>query len=148
MTEETKDRREEYESQTQEQLAAELEARELAVSGTKDEQVARLLEEDAVVERYHATTVDDLKEALAARNLDINGSKGELFDRLLDAEANPDAPEEEDASTQPVYPTDGGDPDEPVAANDPLGTDIPVSGPVEVANPTQVAVGEPVDARD
>jgi hypothetical protein len=91
-----------YDALSVKQLKNELKARDLPVSGTKPELVARLQQADADADRtqavqeadseaeareaYGAFNIEQLQEVLRSRDLAVSGTKDELIDRVLEAD--------------------------------------------------------------
>jgi hypothetical protein len=73
-----------YDDWTVDELRDELRGRQLPVSGTKPELLARLAEADRPPEDL---TVPELQDELRERDLPVSGTKPELVDRLADADA-------------------------------------------------------------
>jgi hypothetical protein len=95
-----------YEDQTKEELQEELRERDLKVSGTKDELIDRLEEDDESSDEFEDQTKEELQEELRERDLKVSGTKDELIERLEEDDSS-----EEDGDEDGEGEDDGADDD-------------------------------------
>jgi post-segregation antitoxin (ccd killing protein) len=93
-----------YEDQTKEELQEELRERDLKVSGTKDELIERIEEDDESGDEFEGQTKEELQEELRERDLKVSGTKDELIERLEEHESS-----EEDGDEDAGADDDGED---------------------------------------
>jgi post-segregation antitoxin (ccd killing protein) len=99
-----------YEDQTKEELQEELRERDLKVSGTKDELIERIEEDDESGDEFEGQTKEELQEELRERDLKVSGTKDELIERLEEHESS-EEDGDEDAGADDEGEDDGADDD-------------------------------------